>query len=135
MKGNDMKDRFCRTAWGVVGFALAMAACDDSTGPDPDPEPGAAVISADITSNRTLYRDTVYTLSGFIHVQAPAVLTIQSGTTILGDYSKVGSSLFIMRGARIQAVGTANDPIVFTSSQPVGQRRRGDWRADHYRQR
>jgi hypothetical protein len=122
-----MKDRFYRMTCGGLVLALTVSACGDSTGPDPDPEPGAAVISADITANRTLYRDTVYTLSGFVHVQAPAVLTIQSGTVIQGDYNVVGSSLFIMRGARIQAVGTANAPIVFTSSQPVGQRRRGDW--------
>jgi hypothetical protein len=39
----------------------------------------------------------------------------------------LGSSLFILRGARIQAVGTATAPIVFTSSRPVGQRQPGDW--------
>lgn len=89
--------------------------------------PGTVVINADITANRTLSRDTIYRLSGFIHVQPPAVLTIQVGTTIQGDFNVLGSSLFIMRGARIQAVGTATAPIVFTSSQPVGQRRSGDW--------
>src|SRR5919108_5572553 len=99
MKGDeDMKDRFYKTVCGGLVLALTVSACGDSTGPDPDPEPGAAVISSDITANRTLYRDTVYTLSGFIHVQAPAVLTIQSGTVIQGDYDVVGSSLFIMRG-------------------------------------
>jgi fibronectin type III domain protein len=90
---------------------------------------GAAteVISADITADRTLFADTVYTLSGFIHVANGATLTIQPGTTILGDFNTVGSSLFILRGAKIQAVGTAAQPIVFTSSQPAGQRQPGDW--------
>jgi hypothetical protein len=122
-----MKDGFSRFVWAGWALALLGGACDSTTDPGPDPEPGAAVISADITANRTLFRDTVYTLSGFIHVQPPAVLTIQSGTTILGDFNVVGSSLFVMRGARIQAVGTADAPIVFTSSQPVGSRRSGDW--------
>lgn len=111
-----------------LAIVLALAACDDDpTNNGNGGEPGEAVISADITSNRTLHSDTVYTLRGFIHVQPPAVLTIEAGTTILGDFSVLGSSLFIMRGARIQAVGTADAPIVFTSSRPAGQRQSGDW--------
>lgn len=125
--GGDMTVPFRNFMIGGLAFALGMTACDDNGTEPPDNEPGEAVIAADITSNRTLFRDTVYTLSGFIHVQPPATLTIQAGTTIQGDYNVLGSSLFIMRGAKIQAVGTAQDPIVFTSSQPVGQRRAGDW--------
>lgn len=87
----------------------------------------SADISADITSNRTLYPDTIYTLKGFIHVTNGATLTIQAGTTIEGDFTTLGSSLFIMRGARINAVGTASLPIVFTSSRSEGQRQPGDW--------
>ena len=112
----------------AVALSFALTACDDDPAdPGPDPEPGEAVISADITSNRTLHADTTYTLRGFIHVQPPAVLTIEAGTTIQGDFDVLGSSLFIMRGARIQAVGTADEPIVFTSARPVGQRQAGDW--------
>ena len=87
----------------------------------------AKTINADITTSRTLYADTVYTLSGFIHVANGATLTIQPGTRIVGDYDVVGSSLFIMRGAKILAVGTAELPIVFTSSRPATQRLPGDW--------
>lgn len=87
----------------------------------------SADITGDITSNRTLYRDTTYTLKGFIHVANGATLTIQSGTTIKGDFNTLGSSLWIMRGAKIQAVGTADQPIVFTSSRAPGQRQIGDW--------
>jgi len=87
----------------------------------------SAAITTDITSSRTLYADTVYTLKGFIHVANGATLTIQPGTRILGDYDTLGSSLFILRGAKINAVGTAALPIVFTSSRPAGQRQPGDW--------
>ncbi|MFA6166269.1 MAG: fibronectin type III domain-containing protein [Gemmatimonadaceae bacterium] len=87
----------------------------------------AADISGDITTSRTLYADTTYTLKGFIHVANGATLTIQPGTTIKGDFNTLGSSLFILRGAKIQAVGTASAPIVFTSSRAVGQRQTGDW--------
>jgi hypothetical protein len=85
------------------------------------------IVTGDITTNTTWHRDTTYTLNGFIHVANGATLTIEAGTTIKGDYNTVGSSLFVLRGAKIIAIGTAALPIVFTSSQPVGQRRPGDW--------
>jgi hypothetical protein len=88
---------------------------------------GQVTISSDITSSRTFHADTVYTLSGFIKVANGATLTIQPGTTVVGDYDIPGSSLFILRGARIMAEGTADRPIVFTSERPVGQRQPGDW--------
>ncbi|HEX7981459.1 MAG TPA: hypothetical protein VF461_22805 [Gemmatimonadaceae bacterium] len=87
----------------------------------------SATINTDITASRTLYADTAYTLSGFIHVANGAVLTIQPGTKVYGDYNTVGSALMIMKGAKIQAVGTASAPIVFTSSRATGQRQPGDW--------
>ena len=86
----------------------------------------AVDITTDITASRTLYADTVYTLKGFIHVANGATLTIQPGTTIKGDFNTLGSSLWILRGAKIQAVGTADAPIVFTSSRTTG-RQPGDW--------
>lgn len=85
---------------------------------------GTRTISANITSDQTLYTDTTYTLSGFIQVTNGATLTIQPGTTIKGTY---GSALFVLRGAKIRAVGTAALPIVFTSNEPVGSRKPGDW--------
>ena len=87
----------------------------------------AASITTDITASRTLFADTAYTLSGFIHVANGATLTIQPGTTIKGDFNVLGSALMIMRGAKIQAVGTVDAPIVFTSSRAAGSRQPGDW--------
>jgi hypothetical protein len=86
-----------------------------------------ATINTDLTASRTLYADTAYTLKGFIHVANGATLTIQPGTKIYGDYNTLGSALMIMKGAKIQAVGTAAAPIVFTSSRAAGQRQPGDW--------
>jgi hypothetical protein len=86
----------------------------------------AADITTDITADRKLYADTVYTLKGFIHVANGATLTIEAGTKIQGDFSTLGSSLWILRGAKINAVGTAAAPIVFTSSRASG-RQPGDW--------
>ncbi len=87
----------------------------------------AATLNGNITADRTLFKDTVYTLSGYIKVQNGKTLTIQAGTKILGDTAVVGSSLWILRGAKIMAQGTAADPIVFTSARSPGNRRPGDW--------
>ena len=113
---------------GAITIAIAtLVACGDSTSPTPVIPPGSTDITQDITASRTLYAETTYTLKGFIHVANGATLTIQPGTTIKGDFATLGSSLFILRGAKIQAIGAADKPIVFTSSQPVGSRLPGDW--------
>ena len=91
------------------------------------PGRGAATISANITTSRTLSSDTTYTISGFIQVLNGATLTIEPGVKIVGDFDVPGSSLFITRGARIVANGTAQNPIVFTSERGAGQRQPGDW--------
>jgi hypothetical protein len=84
-------------------------------------------VTGDITTNTTWYADTTYLLKGFIHVANGATLTIQPGTIVKGDFNTLGSSLFVLRGAKIVAVGRADAPIVFTSSRPPGQRQPGDW--------
>ncbi len=86
-----------------------------------------AIVDEDITADRTFFSDSTYILTGFIHVANGATLTIQAGTTIIGDYDIVGSSLFVLRGSRIEANGTAEAPIVFTSERAPGQRLAGDW--------
>lgn len=88
---------------------------------------GNVDVTQDITASTTWTNDKTYTLKGFIHVANGATLTIQPGTKIMGDFNTLGSSLFILRGAKINAVGTADAPIVFTSSRAVGQRQPGDW--------
>jgi len=84
-------------------------------------------VTADITTNTTWTAGNIYRLVGFRKVQDGVTLTIEAGTRITGDFNVVGSSLFVLRGARIFANGTAAAPIVFTSAQPVGQRQPGDW--------
>jgi hypothetical protein len=116
-----------RVIGALAVAATLLVACDDDNNPTVVIPPGSAEITTDITANRTLFAETTYTIKGFVHVANGATLTIQPGTTIKGDFATLGSSLFILRGAKIQAVGTADKPIVFTSSQPVGSRAPGDW--------
>jgi hypothetical protein len=84
-------------------------------------------VTTDITTNTTWVVDNVYRLKGFRKVANGATLTIAPGTRIEGDVGTTGSSLFVLRGARIDANGTAALPIVFTSSQAAGTRQPGDW--------
>jgi hypothetical protein len=86
-----------------------------------------ATLTGNYTTDRTLYADTLYTLSGYVKFGGGSTLTIQPGTTIVGDPAVAGSSLWILRGSSIDAQGTAAAPIVFTSGKPAGSRAPGDW--------
>jgi len=85
------------------------------------------ILSGSIAANRTLTADTNYVLRGFVYVNSGATLTINAGTRIVGDTTALGSALFVLRGARIAANGTAAAPIVFTSQRAPGSRSPGDW--------
>ena len=88
--------------------------------------PTPIIVSGSITANTTWTSNNIYLLRGFVFVENGATLTIQPGTIIKGDQATKGT-LTIKQGGRINAQGTANQPIVFTSNQPAGQRARGDW--------
>ncbi len=84
-----------------------------------------SVLSGNISADMTLDADVVYTLSGGVHVKSGAVLTIPAGTMIKSDPNESVAYLLIERGARIEAIGTATEPIIFTSgaASPAS----GDW--------
>ena len=88
---------------------------------------GKTVILKDhITRDTTLKAIDNNTISGFVYVNAGVTITIEKGATVKGDYAaSQASTLIIKRGAKINAVGTADAPIVFTSSSPTPAS--GDW--------
>ena len=88
--------------------------------------PVDSVIEGNINSNAFLSKNKRYLLRGFVNVNSPATLTIQAGTVIYGEKSSKGT-LIINRGAKINANGTASEPIVFTSQELPGNRGPGDW--------
>lgn len=90
-----------------------------------------------LTGNISWTKDKIYKLVGFVRVgadttetfsstAATGTLTIEAGTTIIGDRASKGT-LIIQRGSKIIANGTAEAPIVFTSERAAGQRESGDW--------
>jgi hypothetical protein len=84
-------------------------------------------VNSRITTNTTWTKNNVYLLQGIIYVDSTVTLTIEPGTVIRGDKQTQISSLVISRGATIIANGTACNPIVFTSSEAINQRTKGDW--------
>jgi hypothetical protein len=88
-----------------------------------------------IKTNTTWTKDKIYRLKGYVrvgdeptfgNVTETATLTIEAGTVILGDKDTKGT-LIVHRGSKIIAIGTAAQPIVFTSDQAIGSRKSGDW--------
>jgi hypothetical protein len=90
--------------------------------------------SGNITASETWTSDNIYLIQGFLYVKSGATLTIQPGTIIKGADASAdptgqqkGGTLIIEAGAKIEARGTATNPIVFTSNKAAGQRKHGDW--------
>ncbi len=82
-------------------------------------------VTGDITSDTTWTAANTYLLQTVVYVRNNATLTIEPGTVIKGgtDAQKLAardgipnlvSALWITRGARIMAEGTAEKPIIFT---------------------
>lgn len=68
-------------------------------------------------STTTWYADRIYVLSGKVIVPDGVTLTIEPGTIIKGAEGQdaQASALVVARGGKIQANGTADKPIIFTS--------------------
>lgn len=83
-------------------------------------------INANITTNTTWIAGQTYLLQGPVYVTNNSILTIPAGVVVRGQIG-TGSGLFITKGSKLIAVGTASNPIVFTSDQAAGSRAPGDW--------
>ncbi|HSF23886.1 MAG TPA: T9SS C-terminal target domain-containing protein [Blastocatellia bacterium] len=80
------------------------------------------VLEGTITGKKKLKKNINYLLRGGVFITKK--LIVKPGATIFG---LPGSFLVINQGAKIDAQGTIDLPIVFTSAAPAGTRRRGDW--------
>jgi hypothetical protein len=116
-------------AAGCPTIANPQALQDDGTITGPTGTYRVCTLPPVLTANTTLARvpGLLYSLNGRVNVgvdrgaaptaDAPVILTIQPGVVI---YAQTGTSwLAVNRGNRIQAVGTATQPIVFTSRDNV----------------
>ena len=100
--------------------AFVLTSCnDDEEDPQPTPPPtnNNIVVSGKIESNTTWTADEVYELAGRVIVASGVTLTIDPGAVIKGRTGQgaLASSLVIARGAKIMAMGTETQPIIFTA--------------------
>jgi len=122
---------FNKSKFYVMALLLALtafSACKKDNSPE-DNIPvvkGQANLSGEISKTRTLSADTVYLLKGYVRVLAGGKLVIPAGTLIKGEKASKAALIIEMDG-KIEANGTADKPIVFTSDQAAGSRNIGDW--------
>ena len=109
-----------------TGGAGNSGATSGTAGSGAGVTPDTIEVEGDITEDTTWSADNTYLMKNVVRVQSGATLTIEAGTTIFGDKATTGT-LVVNQGGRINAVGTASEPIVFTSQLPAGQRAAGDW--------
>jgi len=91
----------------------------------PDPR-ATAILAGNFYVDRTLAADSNYVLRGVTRFKDQTTLTIPPGVVIFGERSTQGT-LVIERGAKINAQGTKESPIIFTSDDAPGLQARGGW--------
>ena len=108
--------------WKFLSLALVasmsfLTSCsdDDNNGGNDNGE--VETLKGTITSDVTLKAGTTYKLSGEYIVEAGATLNIEAGVKIISFYDDIVDYILIKQGAKINAMGTANAPIVMTSEK------------------
>lgn len=108
------------TAAVIASMAFATA-CNNNTDNNPDDTtlkgeiPTGTTLTGNITANATLTSGSSYKLSGGLHVKAGNTLTIEPGVTVVAVDDDAPDYILIEQSAKIDAQGTASNPIVMTS--------------------
>ncbi len=114
----------------VAGLAITQIAQVSTDQAPPVTVPGLSkpvvVVTGSIRGTESWSSANHYVLRGAVFVEEGATLNIAPGTLIAGEAGSVGT-LIVLRGGRLNAIGTREQPIVFTSDQAPGERARGDW--------
>ena len=107
----------------ILGTVLLGVACKKS---DDQPNPGNGGGGPDasgtypvrgvISTDQHWTKDKTYRLRGYVYVTNGATITIDPGTKIVSNKDSAGV-LVIYRTAKINAGGTAAEPVVFTSNE------------------
>ena len=107
----------------ILGFAFTACMNDEAppilqdTNNPVDPADNIVNISGMISESTTWTNDNIYVLNQKVVVSSGVVLTIQAGTIIKGTEGNgsLASALIVAQGGKLNAVGTATEPIIFTS--------------------
>lgn len=115
---------FAQQEKGIVGSSNWLNNWTDFKPTKTEYNDTSQILFGNITTNTVLYKKITYLLQGNVYVTNNAVLTIEPGTVIKGDFESNGG-LIITKGAMLVADGKETDPIVFTSNRIV--KKPGDW--------
>jgi hypothetical protein len=86
--------------------------------PAPTQVPISGDVNSEITTSQTWTSDNEYVLTRPVYLTNGATLTIEAGTVVRGEPNGGANdpgALIVARGAKVQAVGTKDAPIVFTN--------------------
>lgn len=108
----------------ILTSMIALTSCDDENsnnisgnGGNSDNVEENEVLSGNITSDMSLEQGKTYMLDGGVHVKPGATLTIPQGVKIIALNNDKAPYILIEQGAKIDAQGTAENPIVMTSEK------------------
>ena len=109
------KIRFGLLTFAMMVSTAAFVSCSDDEDTAPSTQPTTADLQGEYTSDLVLEANQSYTLSGGVHIKSGARLVIPEGVTITAVDDDTPDYILIEQGARIEANGTATNPIVMTS--------------------
>lgn len=107
-------------------FTMSFNSCKKKD-VEPTPSTEETDLIGELTENRTLKSGTTYNLTGGFHVKQGVTLTIQEGVTILAKDDDIVDYILIEQGAKIDAQGTTDYPIIMTSER----KNAGSWGGIH----
>ena len=113
-----MKTLFKTYSLILITFLITSCGGDDSVViGEENNDSSSYTLSGTYSESKTLSAENIWTLKGRVTFTSGATLTIPAGTIIKaeGGTGTNASSLIIARGAKIDAQGTASNPIVMTS--------------------
>lgn len=115
-----MKSKFYSLA--LAAGMLTLTACSDDNTNDSNNDKGNGIengstLKGTITEDVTLKAGNTYKLSGEYIVEAGATLNIEEGVKIISIYDNIVDYILVKQGAKINAVGTPDKPIVMTSEK------------------
>jgi hypothetical protein len=105
----------------IPGRESPLAACAAGT---------TIVPAGNISTSTTWDNDHCWQLNGIVRVNGGATLTIEAGTTVMGNRDTTGigpTALFIEREGMIDAQGTRALPIIFTCTGSETTKFKGCW--------
>lgn len=121
-----MKRRFLPLVSLTFALTIALNSCtievNDGLGDETTiTNPSTTMLTGTINKDTTFKKGN-YILKGIVKVTGGATLTIEAGANFTVDTS-TNSSLVVLQDGKINAVGTASEPIVFTTTTKTP----GDW--------